>query len=105
MSDLEKRRFKRRRVRVQAGIICRGAYFYESIHEISEGGLLLRVTNEYQVGELIEICFVTDSGDLFEEPAEIVYQMKGVDGVDFLGARFTRISSANKNLIHEMVER
>ncbi len=105
MPGTEKRRFKRRRILVQVGIVYRGDYFYETACEISEGGMLLRVTNEYGVGDMIEVCFVADSGDLIEERVEVVYRLKGPDRSEYIGVRFTDISPDNKKMIHNLVER
>lgn len=104
MATPDKRRFKRRKIQVQVAVFYRGDYFYEKSCEVSEGGMLLRVTSDYAVGDLVELCFVASSGDLVEERAEVVYRLVGEGGESYVGVRFIDISINNQKLIHQFVE-
>lgn len=101
---IEHRRFKRGKLEMLVGVIRAGQFSFEFSCEVSEGGMLLSVYNQYKVSEEIEISFfMPPNGEVILVRGEVVYGLEPEPGKKYVGIRFLDPSSFTQLLIRQYI--
>lgn len=85
------RRFRRKSVDLQMGILLNGQFQFVRITELSEGGLLLRASEPCPIGTMLELCFFLPSGEFVMSLGEVAYHLQPFQKDYYLGIRFTQM--------------
>src|SRR5687768_274827 len=86
------RRHPRRNFEAMVGVYNRGDHSFETVKQISEGGLLLEVERTLLIGDDIQITFFIRGKEYEPCRAVVVYHRRDNAGRRFVGVRFEEIT-------------
>lgn len=99
-----RRKFPRRKMRRQIGILSGGQYFLAECNEIGEGGLSFTSEFILNEGDQVVVSIQVPGADFISVRAEIrTTQKKDSEGLVIHGVSFTNIQFAHKRMIRSFV--
>ncbi|MCX7979323.1 MAG: PilZ domain-containing protein [Bdellovibrionaceae bacterium] len=99
-----RRRFPRRALSAQVGVLHRGHYFIARSHEIGEGGMALVLDSPLAQGDLVVVSVQIPSGDFVSLRGEIRSTQRDPDSGNYIqGVAFTNIKFSHKRQIRAYV--
>jgi len=100
-----RRQFQRVGFNSQVAVLHRGEFQFEKNLEIGEGGMRLKVGNEYKIGTLVEICFFISETEYVSAFAEVLYELSPEKEERQIGLRFVLPPVNVQSSIRKYVEK
>ena len=85
---LEMRRHERCKIQMAVASLCNNRLHFDTALEISEGGMLMKTSQAYRVGDLIDLSFVLPKGGCVTARGEVCYTLEPTPGWYAAGIRF-----------------
>lgn len=89
------RQYKRKKIQGRAAVFKGATFYFETVVEIGQGGMMLRAKKSYEKSQCIEISLILPNDGFVSSMCEVLYSFETPEG-RFYGLRFLDLSQEAK---------